>query len=278
MSALVSANQWQPALRQRTTIMDLPVEIRLKIFRFFVARRDPKVLCPVNEILSSRIDDKRLKIIFPSRPDMALVHTSRTIRQEAADVVFGYHTFHFLTDPGPQGFPDMSTLYLPYMKHISLNLTALRKETTTTVDPESRIYPFVELINASAASLCTLTLHVVPTYPTGEYVDILKGGRTASILKKLHPRLNRLSIIVYGLPRALGAFRNAIARGRDWEHRVYTKWPMICINNSEESNMGSSGDEASGRNESAIRGWHLYKRRGDDVFPKGTPIDELPTQ
>lgn len=201
--------------KQASTLTTLPAEVRLEIYSY--------ILCPIKHTLR-RQEDCNLRT-GTKLLDTSLLAVSKQINTETIPFLYANHTFHF----GVIRLLAITSHNFEWLKHASIELTTQGGQSVGTL----LAIPIQELDKCCPA-LRTLTLHMTEVEFDDSCLAVVRqlspNSLMAKALRALHRRLDRLSIVTYGVWTSLVAFRQSVTTdGNPWVEETLDTWPLISL-------------------------------------------------
>lgn len=228
--------------QQSGRLFNLPVEIRLAIYRFSFARTHRLTLRRFED-LASRIPTTSIsKALFTT----SILATCKIVHAEALPVFYASHTFHYSAErDGVFHQPNIKQEYLQWVKHISIDAT-LTFRSYEKLEPA--IVTHVQTLIEHCTRLSSFILHIIPSVASfsfefgspppisPEYLPrCLNKGAAANTLRELRPRLRKLSIVSFGNWYTMHHLRKAITGDDQWaQEDMHYRWPGLSLSVSQD--------------------------------------------
>ena len=197
------------------TFTTLPLEIRLQINGYFLG--------PIKHTLRRRAERSlHSEVEFFNTSLLAI---NKQINAETVPIFYANHTFHYDASRR-SSIPSHS---FKWLKHASIDIS-----TRTGLPVDVMLATQIQELDKCCPALRTLTVHFIKIGIDDSCASIVEQlsphGLTAKALQTIHPRLDRLSIVVSGYWRCLEVFRQSVTTAdRPWVEEVLANWPVISL-------------------------------------------------
>ena len=218
----------------------LPTEIRLRIYGYVLD-------CTKHTLRRLAECSPRTEIKLS---DTSLLSVNKQINAETVPIFYASHTFHHAASD----LSNFSSRNFQWLKHASIDISI---QASPNVD--SILAAQIQELDKSCPTLQILTMHFLKAgidwlYP-GLVGQLKPQSLTATVLQKLHPRLDKLSIIVHGLWQSLELFFESVAMDdSSWVHEILNKWPLISLHPVPPSELG------------AFMAWHMWYDTPQEIY------------
>lgn len=222
------------------SLLSLPPELRLAIYRFLFRTTDKYTLHRLEDVISQR------KAFAPGKIKLfnnSILTTCKKIHTEALPLFYASQVFHYTIDQSNfLAGPATTEAYLGRMKHLSIDITVSRQSFT---ELDTIISTHVNTKLKHHTNIRSLTLHIIPESEAGTLPSIITPthtslsfgqGAAATALKSLRSRIDRLSIVYFGGWHDLHNLREAVADDARWveEGKCYG-WPGLSLTEAQST-------------------------------------------
>ena len=193
----------------------LPLELRLQIYGYVLSSTKHTLRRPAE--CSPRTGIK----LF----DTSLLSVSKQINAETVPILYASHTFHHAASD----LSNFSSRNFAWLKHASIDISL-----EAGPNADSVLATQIQELDKSCPTLRTLTVHFTKSAIDWRYPSLVgqlkPQSLTATALQKLHPRLDKLSVVVYGLWRCMELFYESVAMDdSQWVDELLDSWPLISL-------------------------------------------------
>lgn len=248
-------------LIQPFRFMDLPTEIRLKVYSY--ALSDLGLVIGKTECDNLRVDYR------PKIRNISLLRTSKKVFTEAMPIFYELNRFHYtILRMGPSFYDNLDhfRMHLHLMQHVSINYTVYTPRWTIS-EADEHVCTHVRSITNGCPRLRTFTLCL--SNPFMHEDGFSASSQTALEMSRLAARLQdktyRLEWIAIGCEWTKWMhLRDKIAPRKDWLSYVTMEWPGVSIDQSQEEGFEKLEDGAKSRRIGWFYLWPAMRRRLQD--------------
>ena len=265
-----------------TNFFALPLELRIAIYKLLFGMTDKCTLRPLKDHPNAT---RNIKLF-----DTSILTTCRAIYTEALPLFYANQPFHYSTERnGLFRQPAIPKPYLQWVNHLSIDATITMDSYPNT---DALIATHVRSIIKHCPKLSTFTLHIIPgsnnltrhnmplslTPPCDTPGEM---GETAKALRALHPRLDSLSIAIFGGWHTLHDVRKVIADDDHWvEGGKRYGWPRLSLTEAQREAVNVPqrryalvGNEyIEHPHQQCIRIFHTYRSRKEPEARDGEGV------
>ena len=196
------------------TLTTLPLEIRLRIYDYIYS---------IKHTLRRQAECSLHSVVKPF--NTSLLAINKQINAETVPIFYACHTFHYDASRR-SSIPSHS---FEWLNHVSMDIS-----TRTGSRVDVMLATQIQELDKCCPALRTLTVHFIKigiNDSCGSIVaPLTPDGRTAEAFQKIHPRLDRLSLVVFGYWGCLEVFRRSVTTyDRPWVEEVLGDWPVISV-------------------------------------------------